>query len=158
MPAIILRKKAGWALPHGEFGLDVIAAIGEWRFAEHRSVPEMHQRLIAQGVTISEREVTHRMQRYEELVAMHIADQKRLQERLRTQKRVLLAIDGLQPDVGHEVFCCIKQLSRPLLLNRNLPQRSLHPSRRSANRSLLLRRSTTPITQNPLPRPQLESL
>src|SRR5690349_3958027 len=27
------------SLPHGEFGLDVIAAIGTWRFAEHRSIP-----------------------------------------------------------------------------------------------------------------------
>jgi len=95
------EEEGRWALPHSEFGLDVIATIGEWRFAQHRSGEEMHQRLLASGMAISEREVTHLMQRYEELVALHVADQKRLQERLHDQKRVLLAIDGLQPDVGH---------------------------------------------------------
>lgn len=35
------EEEGRWALPHGEFGLDVIAAIGVWRFAQHRSVPEM---------------------------------------------------------------------------------------------------------------------
>ena len=62
------EEEGRWALPHGEFGLDVIAAIGAWRFAEHRSVLEMHQRLLARGLSISQREVTHLMQRYEELV------------------------------------------------------------------------------------------
>jgi hypothetical protein len=38
--------------------------------------------------------------RYEELVALRLADQERLRERLATQGHVVLAIDGLQPDVG----------------------------------------------------------
>src|SRR4051812_4295572 len=29
------------ALPHGEFGLDVIALVGQLRYREHRSVPEL---------------------------------------------------------------------------------------------------------------------
>lgn len=115
------EEEGRWALPHGEFGLDVIAAIGVWRFAEHRSVPEMHQRLIARGLTVSEREVTHLMHRYEELVALHVATSERLQQRLRDQKRVLLAIDGLQPDVGHEVLWVIRDcLSGEVLLARPL--------------------------------------
>jgi hypothetical protein len=115
------EEEGRWALPHGEFGLDVIATIGEWRFAEHRSVPEMHQRLVAQGMTISEREVTHLMHRYEELVALHVGNLERLQQRLREQKRVLLAIDGLQPDVGHEVLWLIRDcLSGEILLARPL--------------------------------------
>ncbi len=58
------EEEGRWALPHGEFGLDVIALIGAWRFREHRSVPEMHQRLQSRGLVISEREVTHLMHRY----------------------------------------------------------------------------------------------
>jgi hypothetical protein len=91
------------SLPHGEFGLDVIATIGAWRFREHRSVPEMHQRLQARSLSISERAVTHLLHRYEELVPLRVTDQERLQARLQRQGRVILAIDGLQPDVGHEV-------------------------------------------------------
>ena len=45
------EEEGRWALPHGEFGLDIIALIGQWRFREHRSVPEMHQALVARGST-----------------------------------------------------------------------------------------------------------
>lgn len=115
------EEEGRWALPHGEFGLDLIAKIGAWRFIEHRSVPEMHQRLLAAGISITEREVTHLMHRYEELVALHVANQHRLQERLRDQGRVILALDGLQPDVGHEVLWVIRDcLSGEILLARAL--------------------------------------
>src|SRR3954451_23818445 len=39
------EEEGHWALPHGEFGLDVIALVGTLRYGEHRSVPEIHQRL-----------------------------------------------------------------------------------------------------------------
>ena len=42
----------------------MIALIGQWRFREHRSAPEMHQALLARGVSITERSVTNLMQRY----------------------------------------------------------------------------------------------
>ena len=94
------EEEGRWALPHGEFGLDVIALIGQWRFREHRSVPEMHQALLARGVSIALRSVTHLMHRYEELVALRVADQERIKVRLQKQGHVVLALDGLQPDVG----------------------------------------------------------
>lgn len=115
------EEEGRWALPHGEFGLDVIAAIGAWRFREHRSVPEMHQRLQARGLSISERAVTHLMHRYEELVTLRVTDQERLQARLQQQGQVILAIDGLQPDVGHEVLWVVREcLSTEILLARPL--------------------------------------
>src|SRR3954463_10439636 len=36
------EAEGAWALPHGEFGLDVIALVGALRYREHRSVPEIH--------------------------------------------------------------------------------------------------------------------
>jgi hypothetical protein len=115
------EEEGGWALPHGEFGLDVIALVGALRFAEHRSVPEIHQHLLARGVQIAERTVTHLVQRYEELVALRLGDQTRLHERLAAQKQVILALDGLQPDVGHEVLWVLRDcLSGEILLARSL--------------------------------------
>jgi len=35
------------ALPQHEFGLDVIALVGELRYRRHRSVPEIHRDLLA---------------------------------------------------------------------------------------------------------------
>jgi hypothetical protein len=115
------EEEGGWALPHGEFGLDVIALIGQWRFREHRSVPEMHQALLARGVNIALRSVTHLMHRYEELVALRITDHERIKARLQKQGQVLLALDGLQPDVGHEVLWVVRDcLSAEILLARPL--------------------------------------
>lgn len=115
------EEEGRWALPHGEFGLEVIALIGQWRFREHRSVPEMHRSLLSRGVSITERSVTHLMQRYEELVALRILDHERIKMRLQQQGHVILALDGLQPDVGHEVLWVVRDcLSEEILLARPL--------------------------------------
>lgn len=98
------EEEGRWTLPHGEFDLDIIALVGFWRFREHRSVPETHQRLQTRGLVISEREVTHLMHRYEELVALRLTDSERITTRLQTQGQVVLALDGLQPETGHEVL------------------------------------------------------
>lgn len=98
------EEEGRWALTHGEFGLDVIALIGQLRYREHRSVPEIHQALQARSVQIAERTVLDLVQRYEELVTLRITDQQHLLSRLQDQGHVILALDGLQPDVGHEVL------------------------------------------------------
>ncbi len=99
------EQEGAFALPQGEFGLDVIALVGALRHAEHRSVPEIHRELSVRGVAVSERTVTNLLDRYEELVALRLTDRAALRERLKEQGRAVLAIDGLQPDVGHEVCC-----------------------------------------------------
>jgi hypothetical protein len=65
--------------------------------------------------------VTDQLYRYEELLALRLADQERLQERLREQKQILLALDGLQPDVGHEVLWVLRDCgSGEVLVARSL--------------------------------------
>ncbi|GAC1348549.1 MAG: hypothetical protein NVSMB23_29770 [Myxococcales bacterium] len=115
------EEEGSWALPHGEFGLDVIALVGALRFGEHRSVPEIHRALLVRGVPIAERSVAELAQRYEELVALRLADAAHLRAQLVAQRRVILAIDGLQPDRGHEVLWVIRDcLSGAVLLARSL--------------------------------------
>jgi hypothetical protein len=115
------EEEGGWALPHGECGLDLIALVGRLRYREHRSAPEIQQLLQERGLSVCERTVEHLMHRYEELVALHLSERPRLRERLCSQGRVILAIDGLQPDVGHEVLWVIREvLSGEILLARTL--------------------------------------
>ena len=110
-----------FALPRHEFGLDVIAAIGRLRYAEHRSVPEIRTHLTGRGVSVSERAVTNLLDRYDELLAVSLADDRRLRKTLSQQGTVILGIDGLQPDVGHEVLWVIRDvLSGEILLARSL--------------------------------------
>jgi hypothetical protein len=115
------ESEAHFALPHHEFGLDVIALVGRLRYAEHRSVPEIYQELTRRSVTIAQRTVTNLLDRYDELRALATADPQRLRRRLKGQKRVILALDGLQPDVGHEVLWVLRDcLSGEILLARSL--------------------------------------
>lgn len=110
-----------YALPQHEFGLDVVALVGTLRYAEHRSVPEIHQRLIARGLSICERSVTNLLDRYDELLAVSLTDDRRLRKLLAQQGRVILAVDGLQPDVGHEVLWVLRDcLSGEVLLAKSL--------------------------------------
>jgi hypothetical protein len=109
-----------FALPHHEFGLDVIALVGRLRYAEHRSVPEIHQEL-RRRVAIAPRSVTNLLERYDELRALATADPQRLRRLLKGQQRVLLAIDGLQPDVGHEILWVLRDcLGGEVLLAKSL--------------------------------------
>ena len=121
--AIPLRpeQEGHYALPEHEFGLDVIALIGTLRHAQHRSVPEIHAELIRRGVTLCTRTVTNLLDRYDELLALSVSDTERLRRVTATAGRVILAIDGLQPDVGHEVLWVIRDcLSGEILLARSL--------------------------------------
>jgi len=63
--------------------------------------------------------VTNLLDRYDELVATVLDEPRRAA--LVAQQRVILAIDGLQPDVGHEVLWVIRDcLSGQVLLARSL--------------------------------------
>src|SRR5262249_1467818 len=109
------------ALPKHEFGLDVIALVGTLRYAEQPSVPELHQALLGRDVGVSERTVTNLLDRYDELLAVALSDDRRMKKLLAGQGRVLLAIDGLQPDVGHEVLWVVRDcLSGEVLLAKSL--------------------------------------
>lgn len=115
------EEEGGWALPHGEFGLDVIALVGTLRYQQQRSIPQIHQELVRRGLQVAGRTVSDQLYRYEELFALHLADSQRLQERLKNQKQVILALDGLQPDVGHEVLWVLRDCgSGEVLLARSL--------------------------------------
>ena len=95
--------------------------MGALRYAEHRSIPEIHHHVVARGVALGERTVTNRLERYDELLAVSLTDGTRLRKLLAKQQRVLPALDGLQPDVGHEVLWVLRDcLPGEVLLAKSL--------------------------------------
>jgi hypothetical protein len=115
------EQEGRFALPQHEFGLDVIALVGTLRHAEHRSVPEIHAELVRRGVPICPRSVSNLLDRYDELLALALSDTERLRRATAVAGRVILAVDGLQPDVGHEVLWVVRDaLSGTVLLARSL--------------------------------------
>ena len=115
------EQEGRFALPQHEFGLDVIAAVGTLRHAEHRSIPEIHAELVRRGVPICVRTVGNLLDRYDELLALSLTDAARIRRLTAPAGRVILAIDGLQPDVGHEVLWVVRDvLSGEVLLTKSL--------------------------------------
>jgi hypothetical protein len=115
------EQEGGLVLPQHEFGLDVIALVGRLRHAEHRSVPEIHAELIRRGVLVCVRSAGNLLDRYDELLALSTSDVERLRRITAAAGKVILAIDGLQPDVGHEVLWVLRDaLSGEVLLARSL--------------------------------------
>ena len=138
------EAEAAWALPQHEFGLDVVALIGALCHCEHRSVPEIHTALRGRGVTVAERTVSNLLDRSDELLATALTDAPRLKGLLAGQGRVVLALDGLQPDVGHEVLWVVRDCLTGSVLWRaaccraarmTSPACSARPSRRRACQS-----------------------
>jgi hypothetical protein len=100
----------------------VIALVGVLRYRRHQSLKEIHHSLHERGLSIGERTVLNLLARYEELVTIHMTDRERLQSLAQKQGHLILAVDGLRPDVGHEVLWVVRDcvsgeilLARPLL-------------------------------------------
>jgi hypothetical protein len=122
------------ALPHHAFGLDVLTRIGRLRHADHRSVPESRRDLTGRGVRVSDRTVTDLLDRDDELQARSVADPARRRPLGERQGRVVLARDGRQPDIGHEVLGILRDcLSGTIGLARS------RLSARAADRAALLK-------------------
>jgi hypothetical protein len=68
-----------------------------------------------------EQTVEHLRHRSDELVSVHVRKTERLHARMGEQGRVILALDGLPPDVGHEVLWVVREvLSGEIVLARAL--------------------------------------
>jgi hypothetical protein len=99
----------------------VLALLGALRYQHHQTVIEIHRELVARGVSISQRNVTYLVECYDELVALRLGEVPERRERLQSQGQLILAIDGLTPDVGHEVLWVVREvLSGEVLLARSL--------------------------------------
>jgi hypothetical protein len=102
-------------------GLEVLAWVGTRRHAQHRSVPELSQELRPRQIARAPRTVLHLLERDDALVALSFADPLRLPRVTKTQGRVIFALEGLQPDVGHEVLWVWRDgLSSEVLLARSM--------------------------------------
>lgn len=98
----------------------MIAAVGRISHAEHRSILAIHAGLPRRGVPICMRSVGNLLDRYDELLALSLSDVSRLRRPTAAAVRVILALDGLQPDVAHEVFWVLRDvLGGEVLLARS---------------------------------------
>jgi len=98
-------------MPWWLIGWDVFAWIGHRRLARHWSVPQIRDELRdTHRIVISADAIEDHIAFYQTVVAARHQDPARLTQEYRGVKDVILAIDGLQPEKGHETLYVVREL------------------------------------------------
>ena len=101
------------AMPRWLIGWDVFCWLGHRRFARHWSVPQLCAELLdSYAIVLSEDAIEDYLQRYQCMLAARQQDFRLLQEEYSTTRAVVLSIDGLQPEKGHETLYVVRELGR----------------------------------------------
>jgi|HubBroStandDraft_6_1064221.scaffolds.fasta_scaffold215769_2 hypothetical protein len=99
------------APPFWTIGWDVFAWMGHRRFARNWSVPQIRAELAdSYGITVSPDLVEDYVKRYQAIVAARESAPESLADAYRKVKDLVLTIDGLQPEKGHETLYVVREL------------------------------------------------
>lgn len=115
-------EEARLALPKFIYGLEVLTEIARLRWVERQSLGELHGQLReVYGLPISERNVDYSIQTWQELATAWVLRDRDRVEALQKQGGIILAIDGLQPQKGHDTLYLLRDtISQTNLLTRPL--------------------------------------
>jgi hypothetical protein len=99
------------APPFWTIGWDVFAWMGHRRFARHWSVPQIRAELAdTYGIAVSPDLIEDYLKRYQAIVAARESTPEHLADAYRKVKDLVLTIDGLQPEKGHETLYVVREL------------------------------------------------
>lgn len=99
-------------LPWWLIGWDVFCWLGHRRFARHWSVPQLQAELHdTYHITLSDDAITDSLRRYRVMVAARQQDATVLADVYRDRTSLILTIDGLQPEKGHETLYVVRELT-----------------------------------------------
>jgi hypothetical protein len=100
------------AMPAWAIGWDVFSWIGHRRFARHWSIPQIRAELIdSYTITLSENAIALYIQRYQAMLAARQQDFEALRRDYQGVAQLILSIDGLQPEKGHETLYVVRELT-----------------------------------------------
>ena len=98
------------APPYWTIGWDVFAWMGHRRFARHWSVPQIVAELKDRyGISLSADAIEEYVGRYQIMVAARESAPERLAEEYREVEDVVLSVDGVQPEKGHETLYVVRE-------------------------------------------------
>src|SRR2546427_5337380 len=101
------------SMPRWCLGWDVFCWLGHRRFARHWSVPQLRAELLdSYAIGLSEDALEDYLQRYQCMLAARQQDFALLKEEYARTRQVVLSIDGLQPEKGHETLYVVRELGR----------------------------------------------
>src|SRR6266446_4883579 len=101
------------AMPWWVLGWDVVCWLGQRRFARHWSVGQLRTELAdTYQMHMSHDAIDRYLRRYQQMLAARQCDPQQWAAAYADVDAVSLAIDGLQPEKGHETLYVVRELER----------------------------------------------
>jgi hypothetical protein len=100
------------ALPQVAIGWDVFCWIGHRRCSRHMAIPLIRSELLDDyAIALSEDAIDGYIRRYQVMLAARQQDAESLRRHYESAE-IILCIDGLQPEKGHETLYVVRELTR----------------------------------------------
>src|SRR5499426_1384403 len=100
-------------MPWWVLGWDVVCWLGHRRFAQHWSVQQLRTELAdTYHIPLSDDAIERYIHRYQQMLAARHRDPQQLGAAYAQVDALILAIDGLQPEKGHETLYVVRELAR----------------------------------------------
>lgn len=104
------------APPRQAIGWDVLCWIGHRRCSRHWSITQIQGELAdAYGIRLSADSLSRYVRHYQIMLAARQQDPALLRRRYRASSGLILSIDGLQPEKGHETLYVVRELTQKLV-------------------------------------------
>jgi hypothetical protein len=101
------------ALPQMAIGWDVFCWIGQRRFSRHMAVSLIRSELLDDyQIQLSDDAIEQYIRRYQAMLAARQQDAESLRRHYDSATEIILCIDGLQPEKGHEALYVVRELTR----------------------------------------------
>ena len=101
------------APPHWAIGWDVFCWIGHRRFSRHWAIPQIRAELLdAYRIKLSDDAIGQYIHRYQGMLAVREQDPDALLRQYEAVDEIILSIDGLQPEKGHETLYVVRELTQ----------------------------------------------
>src|SRR6516225_539198 len=101
------------ALPQMAIGWDVFCWIGHRRFSRHMAVSVIQSELLDDyQIKLSADAIEQYIRRYQVMLAARQQDAESLRREYEAGAEIILCIDGLQPEKGHETLYVVRELTR----------------------------------------------
>ncbi len=101
------------ALPQVAIGWDVFCWIGHRRCSRHMAISLIRSELLDDyGIKLSEDAIDKYIQRYQVMLAARQQDAESLRRQYESVPELILCIDGLQPEKGHETLYVVRELTQ----------------------------------------------
>jgi hypothetical protein len=100
------------ALPKWAIAWDVFCWIGHRRCSRHMAIPLIRSELRDDyGIELSEAAIDRYIRRYQAMLAARQQDPETLRRHYAATAELILCIDGLQPEKGHETLYVVRELT-----------------------------------------------